>query len=101
MENRFEADVKEVTWGWWLLVLTGVLSVVAGVIILFQPGDSLPTLAVIAGIFLLVGGILELASAFLRGTQNRGRSPCSEFSPRSSVCFWYATRSGGSPPLPC
>jgi uncharacterized membrane protein HdeD (DUF308 family) len=49
-----------------------VLSVVAGVIILFQPGSSLATLAVIAGIFLLFDGILEIASAFLRGTANRG-----------------------------
>ena len=72
MENVFDEGVKELTWGWWLLVLTGVLSVVAGVIILFKPGDSLPTLAVIAGIFLLADGILEMASAFMRGTQSRG-----------------------------
>jgi uncharacterized membrane protein HdeD (DUF308 family) len=72
MESRFEADVKEATWGWWLLVLTGVLSVVAGVIILFKPSSSLATLAVIAGIFLLVDGILEMVSSFMRGTTNRG-----------------------------
>jgi len=37
-----------VTWGWWFLLLVGLLSVVAGVVILFKPGDSLATLAVIA-----------------------------------------------------
>jgi uncharacterized membrane protein HdeD (DUF308 family) len=72
MESVYEAEVKEITWGWWLLVLVGVLSVVAGVIVLLKPGDSLATLAVIAGIFLLVDGILEMASAFMRGTRNRG-----------------------------
>jgi uncharacterized membrane protein HdeD (DUF308 family) len=71
-ETMFEADARELTWGWWLLVLTGLLSVVAGLIILFKPGDSLATLAVIAGIFILVDGILELATAFLQSTQNRG-----------------------------
>jgi uncharacterized membrane protein HdeD (DUF308 family) len=71
-ETLYETEVREVTWGWWLLVLVGVLSVIAGVVVLFQPGDSLATLAVIAGIFLLIDGILEIASAFFRGTRNRG-----------------------------
>ena len=69
MESRFEADVKEATWGWWLLVLVGVLSIVAGVIILFKPSESLATLAVIAGIFLLLDGILELVDSFLQRHQ--------------------------------
>lgn len=70
MEAQEEA--RELTWGWWLLVLVGVLSVIAGVIILFQPASSLATLAVIAGIFLLVDGILELVSSFMSSTRNRG-----------------------------
>jgi uncharacterized membrane protein HdeD (DUF308 family) len=73
MESSYQAEVRnEVTWGWWLLVLVGLLSIVAGVIILFKPSDSLATLAVIAGIFLLVDGILELAHSFMHGTENRG-----------------------------
>ncbi len=71
-ETVSEADVQEVTWGWWLLLLVGVLSIVAGVIILLKPSNSLATLAVIAGIFLLLDGILELVSSFMRSTQNRG-----------------------------
>jgi uncharacterized membrane protein HdeD (DUF308 family) len=71
-ETLYEAEVKELTWGWSLLFLVGLLSVVAGVIVLFKPGDSLATLAVIVGIFLLVDGILELAGSLARGTRNRG-----------------------------
>jgi uncharacterized membrane protein HdeD (DUF308 family) len=71
-ESAFQTEVKEATWGWWLLGLVGVLSAVAGVIVLFKPGESLPTLAVIAGIFMLVDGTFEIASALLRGTPNRG-----------------------------
>lgn len=71
-ETLYEAEVKAVTWAWWLLVLTGVLSVAAGIIILVQPGGSLAALAVIAGIYLLLDGIFELVSAFFRGTRNRG-----------------------------
>ena len=57
---------------WWLLSLLGLLSVAAGVVILFKPGDSLETLAVIAGVFLLIDGILELVSSLGRATANRG-----------------------------
>jgi uncharacterized membrane protein HdeD (DUF308 family) len=66
------AELREWTSGWWLLLIVGVLSVVAGVIVLFKPGDSLATLAVIVGIFVLVDGIVELIASFSRQTQNRG-----------------------------
>ncbi len=96
------ADVRAATGGWWLLALTGVLSIAAGVTILVKPGDSLATLAVIAGIFLLVDGILELAASLMHGTQSRGtRSHCSGRSPRSSASCSSATRSRGSPRLRC
>jgi uncharacterized membrane protein HdeD (DUF308 family) len=71
-ETLYEAEVKAATWAWWLLILAGVLSVVAGIIILAQPGGSLAALAVIAGIYLLLDGIFELVSALMRGTRNRG-----------------------------
>ena len=71
-DSMREAEAKELSWGWWLIVLVGLLSFVAGVIILVKPGDSLATLAVIAGIFLLIDGILELAESFMSSTRNRG-----------------------------
>jgi uncharacterized membrane protein HdeD (DUF308 family) len=60
------------TWIWWLLVLTGILSLVAGIVVLFQPGSSLAALAVIVGIFLLIDGILEIIDSLMRSTANRG-----------------------------
>ena len=65
-------DVRVATGGWWLLLLIGGLSVVVGVVILAKPGNSLSTLAVIAGIFVLVEGILELAASLMHSTQSRG-----------------------------
>ena len=49
MVDQVTADVRTATGGWWLLLLVGVLSIAAGVTILIKPGDSLATLAVIAG----------------------------------------------------
>jgi uncharacterized membrane protein HdeD (DUF308 family) len=65
-------EVKELTWGWWLTLIVGGLSIVAGVIVLLKPDDSLPTLAVISGIFVLVDGIVELVAALSSRTENRG-----------------------------
>ena len=66
------SDLRAATGGWWLLLLVGVLSIAVGVTILFKPGDSLATLAVIVGIFVLIDGILELAASLMHSTQNRG-----------------------------
>jgi uncharacterized membrane protein HdeD (DUF308 family) len=56
-------DVREWTGAWWLLLLLGVLGVVAGVIVLLKPSNSLATLAVICGVFVLLDSILGLAMA--------------------------------------
>jgi uncharacterized membrane protein HdeD (DUF308 family) len=65
-------EVRAATGGWWLVLLVGVLSIAVGVTILLKPGDSLETLAVIAGIFVLIDGILELAASLMHRTQSRG-----------------------------
>ena len=65
-------DLHDATAGWWVLALVGLLSIAAGVIILFKPGDSLKTLAVIAGIFLVLDAIVELLAAIVGATQSRG-----------------------------
>ena len=65
-------ELRSLTWGWWLALVVGALSVVAGVIVILKPSNSLTTLAVVTGIFILVDGILELAAAVMGNTENRG-----------------------------
>lgn len=48
--------------GW--TIFTGLLSVVAGVVVLVYPSISLVTLAVVLGFWLLVYGIMEIVLAF-------------------------------------
>ena len=50
--------------GWWLFVLIGILSLVGGGILVAKPSNSLATLAVIFGIFLLLDGIVDLIASF-------------------------------------
>lgn len=56
---------------WWAIALLGLLSLIAGVILVFKPSHSLATLAVILGIFILIDGIAELFSSFGRAEGNR------------------------------
>ena len=67
-----KVEVRTATGGWWLLVLIGLIGIAVGITILIKPGNSLETLAVIAGVFLLLDGILELVASLLYGSQNRG-----------------------------
>ena len=57
---------------WWLPLSLGVLSIVAGVIVLAKPDNSLATLAVVAGIFVLVNGIFEVGASISTHTEYRG-----------------------------
>ena len=53
-------------------MFVGLLSIAVGVIVLLKPSDSLVTLSVIAGIFILVDGAFDLGASFYRRTENRG-----------------------------
>ena len=48
--------------GWTILV--GLLSIVAGIVVLVYPAISLATLAIVLGFWLLVFGIMEIVAAF-------------------------------------
>ncbi|HYB30545.1 MAG TPA: DUF308 domain-containing protein [Solirubrobacteraceae bacterium] len=67
-----ERSAADATRGWWLFVVIGIASLVAGVIIVLQPSKSLATLAVVAGIFLLLDGIIELIESLGHSVENRG-----------------------------
>jgi uncharacterized membrane protein HdeD (DUF308 family) len=89
-------------------VLMGVLSAIAGIIVLGYPGLSLLGLAVILGIWLIVFGILELAAAFrLRrlarlgqprpvgpGSPGQAGSPCYAASRSADSCQSRAALAG-------
>jgi len=58
-------QIREVTWVWWLLVLLGIRGLVAGVIVIAKPSNSLTTLAVVCGVFVLIDSIFELPFAIV------------------------------------
>lgn len=66
------SDLRQFTSDWWVALIVGVASVIAGAVVLAKPSNSLRTLAVIAGVFVLVDGIFALANSLSRHTENRG-----------------------------
>jgi uncharacterized membrane protein HdeD (DUF308 family) len=56
---------------WWLFLVLGVISVIAGVIFVAEPSNSIKALAVVFGIFALIDGIIELVLSFSHHTENR------------------------------
>jgi uncharacterized membrane protein HdeD (DUF308 family) len=48
--------------GW--AIFMGLLSIVAGVVVLVYPGISLTTLAIVLGFWLIVFGVMEIVAAF-------------------------------------
>lgn len=49
---------------WQVVLMTGVASLVLGILILVWPGPSLLVAGVLFGLYLLISGILQLAAAF-------------------------------------
>ncbi|MGZ4511081.1 MAG: HdeD family acid-resistance protein [Mycobacterium sp.] len=57
--------------GW--AILFGVLSLIAGVVVLAWPFDSIAVLVIVAGIWLVIIGVTEIVSAFaMRNDLNKG-----------------------------
>lgn len=51
----------------WLGIVFGVISIVAGIVVLSVPMQAIGTLAIVAGVFLIVAGVSQLIRAFRFG----------------------------------
>jgi uncharacterized membrane protein HdeD (DUF308 family) len=58
--------------GW--TIFMGILSIIAGLVVLAYPGISLVTLAIFLGIWLLIFGFIEISSAFRLRSMSRAAS---------------------------
>lgn len=69
--DRAADRFKELRWARWVFVILGLLCVVAGVIVLDDPQNSLATIAVVTGIFLVIDGIVDVVVSLLSGPDGR------------------------------
>ena len=61
--SQLEDVLEPIARRWWLSTAFGIVSVLAGVLSLARPGAGLFALVLIAGVFLMVSGVVQLAAA--------------------------------------
>ena len=72
MSTNAAYNLRPVTSVWWLFVLFGVATLGVGVFFVVSPHETLSTFTVIAGIFLLVDGVLALLASIFNKGDGRG-----------------------------
>jgi len=72
MSTNAAGDLRPVTSFWWLPVLFGVVTLGVGLFFVVSPHETLSTFTVIAGIFLLVDGVLAILGSIFGEGDGRG-----------------------------
>jgi uncharacterized membrane protein HdeD (DUF308 family) len=72
MSTTENDPLRLITGLWWLLVLFGVAVLAVGIFFVVSPHETLSTFTVIAGIFLLVDGVLALIGSIAGSGDGRG-----------------------------
>jgi uncharacterized membrane protein HdeD (DUF308 family) len=65
-------DLREFTGLWWLVMLFGLAVFCVGAFFVISPHETLSTFTVIAGIFLLVDGLLAILGSIFTRSEGRG-----------------------------
>lgn len=66
-----EHQLQEAARLWWLLLLGGLVSLVVAVLLLVWPSETLATVALIVGIYLLLAGCIQIGLAFAEPSDSR------------------------------
>src|SRR4051812_36110271 len=67
--SRSSADTLSANW--WAVVLRGVAAMVFGILTLFSPGLTLATLILLFGVYAFADGVLAIAAAIRRRSEER------------------------------
>ncbi len=59
-ESLTPEDAQAFASVWWVPLLLGLLSLVAGVIVLIKPSNSLNVITIVIGVFILLDGIMQV-----------------------------------------
>ena len=65
-------DLRPVSSLWWLMVLFGVVALGVGVFFVVSPHETLSTFTAIAGIFVLIDGVIAVVASIFGSGDRRG-----------------------------
>jgi uncharacterized membrane protein HdeD (DUF308 family) len=66
------ASAETLLHAWWVPLLIGVVNVIAALVVLLEPHNSLVAIAVVLGIYLLLAGIALIVAGFARPNPSQG-----------------------------
>ena len=78
--NRMADKASRTVRHWWLYLITGILSIIAGIVVFCNPIESYLTLSIMFGILMLISGIVELVVS----------TPAVTTSPPAATASWAA-----------
>lgn len=72
-QAQARAALDRIGHAWWLVLLLGAASLIAGILIFFHPFAAIRVAAVILGIWLLISGLFQLLQSFDRDLETVAR----------------------------
>ena len=69
---RGAASTEDLLRAWWVPLLVGVVNLIAALVVLIEPHNSLVAIAVVLGIYLLLAGIALIVAGFARPNPGQG-----------------------------
>ena len=70
--SNIEQELRPLTSMWWLLALFGVAALGVGIFFVVSPHETLSTMTTIAGIFVLVDGVIAIVGSIFGSGEGRG-----------------------------
>jgi uncharacterized membrane protein HdeD (DUF308 family) len=98
MSDNLSPEITSLAKGvWWLVLIRGVFAIIFGIIALLAPAAALTGITVVIGIYLLLGGIIEIVHAVQTRSSDRRWDGCCS---RESFRCWPGSRPSSSPLWP-
>ena len=72
MSTTAHQELRPVTNLWWLVLLFGVAALGVGILFVVSPHETLSTFTAIAGIFVLVDGVIAVVASIFGSGERRG-----------------------------
>ena len=66
-EDQERAYVAGVAKNWWLLLILGIVTLIVGIFLMFQPAEGTFVIAILLAIYLVVSGIISIVRGFGHG----------------------------------
>jgi uncharacterized membrane protein HdeD (DUF308 family) len=66
------ASAEDLLRAWWVPLLVGVVNIIAALVVLIEPHNSLVAITVVLGIYLILAGLALIVAGFARPDPNQG-----------------------------